>query len=420
MNSTASLQESSSGASAATSRQPKPHTGARCYFCETLGEDLCDRGTAWERSRQPPDAANTMLTLHRLMVEDWNFGPGGLFARVQDDDAVLPPAFKAQPLTVSAVNALKFLGVVGELKLREEKLWLLFADIERQYKPHQEVPYHNNLHATDVVQSAVFCVHAGKLLEDLPYLAVLALVFGAAAHDVGHPGTSNSYQVNTKSQLALTYSNKSVLERYHIALASNSLRKEECDIYAELGITQAQQFRSLFSEMILATDLEHHEANLAEFHEVVLSSRRNSLHLPHAAHISPTLSIKCSTLLHCADMGCSTKAWPVYQQWIDRLFEEFYRQGAIEKTLGFQPVDYMDRTTSSPAQAQERFINETALRTFTAISTWIPQLKPILIGQAQVNLKHLADVMISEREKQTSTLQVKSSTLTAVESSASG
>ena len=402
-----------------TARRESPTNGAHCVRV-ALGDEECEHEVAWEGGLQGACGTKSMLTLHRLMVGDWNFGPGGLFARVQDAETELPATFRTQPLATSAVNALKFMGLMSSLGLVESKVWNLFADIEQQYRPHKSVPYHNNLHATDVLQSAVFCVHAGNLVEKLPHLAMFALLFGAASHDVGHPGTSNSYQVNTKSHLALTFSNDSVLERYHISLATGSLRKPGCDIGEELGKAQMMQFRSLFSEMILATDLTHHEANLAEFREVVLSRRRNSLHLPHAAHISPTLSIKCSTLLHCADMGCSTKAWPVYQQWIDRLFEEFYRQGAIEKALGFQPVEYMDRATSSPAQAQVRFINETAMKTFSAISTWIPQLKPILVGNAKTNLKHLEDVISDETVKRTPALPMESTTLTGVKSTASG
>ena len=40
-----------------------------------------------------------------------------------------------------------------------------------------------------------------------------------------------------------------------------------------------------------------------------------------------------NTLLHAADIGSSTKQWPLYTKWTAALFEEFWAQGDDEKRV---------------------------------------------------------------------------------------
>jgi len=54
----------------------------------------------------------------------------------------------------------------------------------------------------------------------------LALMIAACVHDVGHPGTSNTFQVSTESELALQYNDISVLENYHAAIVCASYSSE--------------------------------------------------------------------------------------------------------------------------------------------------------------------------------------------------
>ncbi|KFH00620.1 3'5'-cyclic nucleotide phosphodiesterase domain-containing protein [Toxoplasma gondii VAND] len=46
-----------------------------------------------------------------------------------------------------------------------------------------------------------------------------ASMIAALAHDVGHPGTTNAFEMNRRSLLALTYNDNSVLEQFHSSVA---------------------------------------------------------------------------------------------------------------------------------------------------------------------------------------------------------
>lgn len=50
------------------------------------------------------------------------------------------------------------------------------------------VPYHNSMHAADVVQS-LGCMLANDTFSDqLSDMELLSMIIAAAVHDVGHPG----------------------------------------------------------------------------------------------------------------------------------------------------------------------------------------------------------------------------------------
>ena len=94
--------------------------------------------------------------------------------------------------------------------------------IEDGYGRYPSIPYHNNIHAADVLQAAyvlllnpVFdgiftdlevCARFYSLL--LLISQVFATIIAAAAHDVGHPGFSNQYMSATQSPLAILYNDK--------------------------------------------------------------------------------------------------------------------------------------------------------------------------------------------------------------------
>mmetsp|Transcript_8322 Transcript_8322/g.13462 ORF Transcript_8322/g.13462 Transcript_8322/m.13462 type:complete len:299 (+) Transcript_8322:1111-2007(+) len=69
-----------------------------------------------------------------------------------------------------------------------------------------DVPYHNNLHAADVLHATHFMLNSGtfrELCEKRPLLR-LAAYFSAAAHDFKHPGTNNEFACNMQSEVHIS------------------------------------------------------------------------------------------------------------------------------------------------------------------------------------------------------------------------
>jgi cAMP-specific phosphodiesterase 4 len=57
-------------------------------------------------------------------------------------------------------------------------------------------------------------------------------------------------------------------------------------------------------------------------------------------------------LVHCADLSNPTKPLSVYRQWVDRVTEEFFRQGDLEREQGIDISPLCDRHTASVAKSQ--------------------------------------------------------------------
>merc|ERR1712176_136609 len=97
-------------------------------------------------------------------------------------------------------------------------------------------------------------------------------------------GNNNGFEINRESDLAITYNDISVLESFHIALAWQILKRPGCNILNGLDKTQRKEFRKLFIDSILNTDMSHHAEQqklLAELIDCVTNSGIDLDHLDH-------------------------------------------------------------------------------------------------------------------------------------------
>ena len=81
----------------------------------------------------------------------------------------------------------------------------------------------------------------------------LALLLSALCHDLEHPGTTNAFQVNTGSALAVRYNDASVLENHHAACGWAALQRAR--LLAPLPADDARALRRVMVSAILATDM---------------------------------------------------------------------------------------------------------------------------------------------------------------------
>jgi len=58
--------------------------------------------------------------------------------------------------------------------------------------------------------------------------------------------------------------------------------------------------------------------------------------------------------VHCADLSNPTKPLYLYRQWTDRIMEEFFRQGDLERDEGLEVSPMCDRYAASVDQTQVR------------------------------------------------------------------
>ncbi|XP_028992833.1 dual specificity calcium/calmodulin-dependent 3',5'-cyclic nucleotide phosphodiesterase 1A isoform X2 [Betta splendens] len=259
-------------------------------------------------------------------------------------------------------HALKFLvydlltryDLINRFRIPVQALVQFVEALESGYSKHRN-PYHNLIHAADVTQTAHFLMLHTGLMHWLSELEILAMVFAAAIHDFEHTGTTNNFHIHTRSEVAILYNDRSVLENHHVSAAYRLMAEEDMNILLNLNKDDWRELRSLVIEMVMSTDMSCH------FQQI--KTMRNTLTQTHGIDKVKVLSL----MLHAADISHPAKAWPLHHRWTHSLMEEFFRQGDKEVQLGLPFSPLCDRKATMIAQSQIGFIDFIVEPTFSVL-----------------------------------------------------
>ncbi|KAK5860595.1 hypothetical protein PBY51_022059 [Eleginops maclovinus] len=259
-------------------------------------------------------------------------------------------------------HALKFLvydlltryDLINRFRIPVQALVQFVEALENGYSKHRN-PYHNLIHAADVTQTAHFLMLHTGLMHWLSELEILAMVFAAAIHDFEHTGTTNNFHIHARSEVAILYNDRSVLENHHVSAAYRLMAEDDMNILVNLNKDDWRELRALVIEMVMSTDMSCH------FQQI--KTMRNAL--------TQTLSLDkvkvLSLMLHAADISHPAKAWPLHYRWTHSLMEEFFRQGDKEVELGLPFSPLCDRKATMIAQSQIGFIDFIVEPTFSVL-----------------------------------------------------
>ncbi|VDK49889.1 unnamed protein product [Anisakis simplex] len=165
----------------------------------------------------PPEIAALMRN-----VDSWSFDP-----------------FKVNE--VSDGHALKYVGFelfnrygfLERFKIPYQTLENYLLALEAGYSKHNN-PYHNIVHAADVTQSSHFMLSQTGLASSLTDLDLLAVIFGALIHDYEHTGHTNNFHIQSGSNFAMLYNDRSVLENHHVSACFRLLKDGDRNILERL------------------------------------------------------------------------------------------------------------------------------------------------------------------------------------------
>ncbi|KAI8072810.1 hypothetical protein BC940DRAFT_124182 [Gongronella butleri] len=249
----------------------------------------------------------------------------------------------------------------GVLDKANASQWLDFlVDVDRAYL---HTPYHSFYHAADIVFMLYYMLVeldglAALTAADLPCLFVAAL-----CHDVGHPGYSNSYQVNAQTNLAKRYDNTSVLENYSVDIALGLLEKHRLALLSGTG----DDWKNDLKQLILSTDMKYHE----EVHG--LAEQLSGCDIGVTGLSSVQRHQLCRVFLHAADLSNTVRPWPIAKHWSDLIVQEFFRQGDAERHAGLPISPGMDRQQSNQAAISLCFGDAVIQPYFRALAAILPK-----------------------------------------------
>eukprot|EP00112_Aurelia_sp_Birch-Aquarium-sp1_P014326 Seg3083.2 transcript_id=Seg3083.2/GoldUCD/mRNA.D3Y31 product="cGMP-inhibited 3' 5'-cyclic phosphodiesterase A" protein_id=Seg3083.2/GoldUCD/D3Y31 len=293
---------------------------------------------------------------------------------------------KCHILTQVAYRVFQNHGFFQKFKIPQEVFFRYFRMLESGY---HDIPYHNQIHAADVLQGTYYFTNHripglavpmdcgsrrgsvdnekvmkmadpsdnedvyGTLAELIPDLELMALYTASAMHDFDHPGRTNAFLVATLNPKALLYNDRSVLENHHAAAAWALLLSDPSNNFlCGLDSFDLKRFRFIVVEEILSTDLKKHFDFLTEWNAKVSQDQGGGLNWSNEADrlLVGQMCIKLS------DISGPTKTWDLHHKWTKRIVEEFYLQGDAEAMQGMPISPYMDRKQPRLPNLQDSFI----------------------------------------------------------------
>lgn len=256
------------------------------------------------------------------------------------------------------------------------------VELRNNYIP--ENFYHNERHGADVGHTTTTYLKESEIIDICFFedVDIFSIIIAAISHDVGHPGMNNAFQINTNSEFALTYHDRSVLENYHIYLLFKILRRPECNIVSTFKKEDFTIFRKRIIETIIATDMSFHakvvtslKNKIFNWKELKKANEEELLINPTSKNLFDEQQEIINLLVHGADISHNTKPFKISEKWTEYLTEEFHSQGDREKSLGLQISFLCDRQQTNVPKSQIGFINFVIIPTFEVLNEAFPSLR---------------------------------------------
>jgi len=248
-------------------------------------------------------------------------------------------------------------------------------------KGYHDLPFHNKIHATDVLHAMSYLTKNPKIKSMCNTIDIMCCYIAAIIHDYDHPGYSNIYLINIQDEMAILYNDQRVLENHHLAKAWELLLKPENNFLKNFERKDFLRIRKLIIELVLATDLSQHNQLLSSFSEKILKNENIDV------NDESTKDLILKIIIKFADVSNPSKAWSIYTYWFERIMTEFYRQGDHEKEHGIKISDNMDRNNENAPLCQIKFIQYICEPINIAVDTYLQD--KVFMNNLKYNFKRL-------------------------------
>jgi len=338
----------------------------------------------WQRDPLPDEAALAALSRLRLEWSEVNsFGLNSLRLR------------RSAQTSMAGWILLQNATAFGEVPLAPEVAVKFVQALSNDYR--QENPFHNWSHAVDVHHMAWRMMLVSRAHNFLTGIDQFSLLVSAISHDVGHPGVNNQFLVETRSDLAMKYNDKSPLENMHCSLMFQIASMAGANVFEGMKQTDYSESRRTCIETILATDMVHH-FEILKGTEMLYQMHADSMgrETDNRSFTDRDTKQKAMNLLvHAADISNPCRPWEVCQQWAHACLDEFFSQGDREKELGIPVQMLNDRCKVSRPSSQIGFLEFMIVPLQVGLVRLLPPLHE-LAEHLQANLQHWHEAWVQD------------------------
>ena len=317
-------------------------------------------------------AVDAVLQKHK----DWDF-----------DVFSLDKVTKKKPLSTMGLKVLYDSGLTEAFTFSESTLLNFLDRIEAGYN---NVPYHNAVHAADVLQACHFYIHRGLMRKWMTDLEVLALYLACICHDYKHPGVNSNFLINRGDPLAVRYNDRSVLESFHIAESFAVI--QSMNLLEHFSREDQTELRKLMIDCVLATDMTGHFKHVSEF--------QSKVDIGFDFEKASDRMVIFQMCIKCADISNAARPQKLNLNWTSRVMEEFFMQGDREKKEGLPISPLCDRHSTNIPKSQIGFMDFIVKPMFTAFCKFMPIFEEMCMPSLQKNRKYWSDKIPPEEAEQ--------------------
>eukprot|EP01060_Flectonema_neradi_P004307 TRINITY_DN12791_c0_g1_i1.p1 TRINITY_DN12791_c0_g1~~TRINITY_DN12791_c0_g1_i1.p1 ORF type:complete len:1226 (+),score=256.11 TRINITY_DN12791_c0_g1_i1:87-3764(+) len=244
--------------------------------------------------------------------------------------------------------------------------WL--SVVEAGYHPN---PYHNSMHAADVLHVTHYIIDAGgcKAKIKASDQEVFAALFAAAIHDYNHPGINNAFHTKSQNYLAVLFNDRSVNENIHASSVFELMRIDEFNILKAFDGETYVRMREDIVEFVLGTDMGLHSMFVARFKKRIELVDSKMYKTKQDRNLAVTMAIKMADISNCG------RPKKLYHAWCNVIVDEFYQQGDRERLHGMAVSPFMDRFTSVVSKGQIGFMNYIVMPLFECMGEFLDHMQ---------------------------------------------
>lgn len=330
-------------------------------------------------TKQLTDKTQTAIWAALQKIDQWDYDVFSLQEAMSGDTY---QSLRYQPrggsLLVTMYALLFRHNLIRRFSLDENVLLNWVSIVEAGYHPN---PYHNSMHAADVLHITHFILTKGGLAKhcNLTEVDMFAALFAAAIHDYDHPGINNNFHIKARTYYSLLYNDRSVLENHHIASVFELMKLSRYNILATLTDEQRRDLRDTVVELVLATDMGVHAKYVATFKRRLQETR--DFTKKDDARLAMAMALKMADISNCG------RPLPLYLKWSGKISDEFYMQGDRERSLGITVSPFMNRQTPAMAQGQISFMSYVIIPLFEVMAEFLPPMR-FSVDHVEVNKQH--------------------------------
>lgn len=229
---------------------------------------------------------------------------------------------------------------------------------------YHDNPFHNFQHAVNVLHGTYMLLKTTHIIHKLAPHIIMASLLSALAHDVDHPGNSNSYEINSVSKYARIYNDVSVLENHHCSLAFELM--EHTELLKVFKDTFFRDVRKTVIACILGTDMSKHTERL---------NKLNAFDFNATSFTTEEQIFVASSIVHLADISNHMKPFETSFEWSKRISQEFFEQTVKEEMNNLPSLPFMKvHDTLSMCLNEINFVTNVSLPTWKIFAQKFPQM----------------------------------------------